>query len=332
MSRIVLLMLSAVLLPSLLVAAEEKESSGVIRVGMIGLDTSHVVRFTDIINAAKSGPAHRFKVVAAYPGGSPDLPISADRIEGFTKTLREKYQVEMVDSIEKLLKRVDVILLESVDGRPHLEQARPVIEAGKPLFIDKPIAASLADTIEIYELAARHKVPCFSSSSLRFKDTLHDLRGGNEEIGKLVRCDAFGPIKPLKGHPDLAFYGLHGIEMLFTVMGPGCKSVTWQKDGLVKGEWADGRVGTFSEGKYQVKVTGSKGATESGGGSYGPLITEVCKFFDSGKPPVSAEETINLFAFMVAAEQSRDRGHVAVSIQDVMDQARSVIRKRNAGR
>ena len=332
MSRIVLLMLSAVMLPRLTDAADGQNTKQVVRVGMIGLDTSHVVRFTDIINTAKSGPAVRFKVVAAYPGGSPDLPISADRIEGFTKTLREKYKVEMVDSIAELLKRVDVVLLESVDGRPHLEQARPVIEAGKPLFIDKPIAASLADTIEIYELAARHKVPCFSSSSLRFKDTLHDLRGGNQEIGQLKRCDAFGPIKPLKGHPILAFYGLHGIEMLFTVMGPGCKSVTWQKDGLIKGEWPDGRVGTFSDGKYLVKVTGSKGKTESGGGSYGPLITEICKFFDSGKAPVAAEETINLFAFMVAAEQSRDRGHVPVSIKDVMDQARAEIRKRNADR
>ncbi|MCH7725874.1 MAG: Gfo/Idh/MocA family oxidoreductase [Planctomycetes bacterium] len=296
---------------------------------MIGLDTSHVVRFTEIINNTKQGPAAGVKVVAAYRGGSPDLPISADRIDGFTKTLREKYQVEIVDSIDALLKRVDVILLESVDGRPHLEQARPVILAGKPLFIDKPIAASLADTIEIFELAQKHKVPVFSSSSLRFNDTLRGLRGGTPEIGKIVRCDAAGSINPLKGHPDLAFYGIHGIEMLFTVMGPGCKTVTWQKDGLVKGEWEDGRIGTFAKGSYKVKVTGTKGSAESGGGSYGPLINEICTFFKTGKPPVAAEETINLFAFIVAAQKSKDNGNVPVTINEVMEEARRVIKKRN---
>src|SRR5207248_7977569 len=133
--------------------------------------------------------------------GSPDLPISANRIAGFTKTLREEYKVEIVASIPDLLKKVDAVLLESVDGRPHLEQVRPVIEAGKPVFIDKPVAASLADTIEIFELAKKKKVPCFSSSSLRFSDKLKGL-ATDESIGKLQRCDTTGPVSPLKGHPE----------------------------------------------------------------------------------------------------------------------------------
>jgi hypothetical protein len=302
-----------------------------LRAGLIGLDTSHVVGFTEIINNADDRPVADIKVVAAYRGGRPDLPISANRIDGFTNTLRERYGVEIVDSIDELLKRVDVVLLESVDGRQHLEQARPVIEAGKPLFIDKPIAASLADTIEIFELARKHNVPCFSSSSLRFNEKLQSLRGGTPEIGNIVRCDATGPINPLEGHPDLAFYGIHGIEMLFTVMGPGCKRVTWQQDGLIKGEWEDGRIGTFAEGPYQVRVTGTKGNAESGGGSYGPLIAEIARFFKTGKPPVPAEETTNLFAFIAAAQESKDNGYVPVAIEEVMDEARQVIEKRNRG-
>src|SRR5262249_33187130 len=151
-------------------------------------------------------------------------------IENFTKTLRDKHNVEIVKSIPELLDKVDVVLLESVDGRPHLDQVKPVLKAGKPVFIDKPIAASLADTIEIFELAKKHKVPCFSSSSLRFSDKLKGLKD-DKSIGKLQRCDTTGPVSTLKGHPELFFYGIHGIEMLFTVLGPGCESVTW-KDGV----------------------------------------------------------------------------------------------------
>src|SRR5439155_20156913 len=96
------------------------------------------------------------RVVAAYPGGSQDIPSSRDRLEGYTKTLREEYKVEIVSSIKELLDKVDVVLLESVDGRPHLEQVRPVLEARKPVFIDKPVAGSLADAIQIFELAKKH--------------------------------------------------------------------------------------------------------------------------------------------------------------------------------
>jgi predicted dehydrogenase len=223
-------------------------------------------------------------------------------------------------------------LLESVDGRPHLEQARPVIEAGKTLFIDKPIAASLADVIEIYELAARHKVPCFSSSSLRFRKELQSLRGGNDEIGEIVRCDVGGSLSALPGHPELAFYGIHGIEMLFTVMGPGCETVTWQTDGLVQGVWKDGRIGTFRKGPTVLTVTGTKGKTECGGGNYAGLLAAMCTFFETGEPPVQPEETINLFAFIVAAQKSKDNGNIPVQVGAVMKEARKVIAERNKGK
>jgi predicted dehydrogenase len=308
-------------------AAEEKAPPP-LKVGIIGLDTSHVTAFTDLFNKkGNTGALANIRVVAAYPGGSPDLPISADRIEGFTKTLREKHGVEIVGSIPELLKKVDVVLLESVDGRVHLEQARPVFEARKPVFIDKPVAASLADTIEIFELASKHKAPCFSSSSLRFSDKLKGL-ASHPDIGRLKQCDTTGPVSPLKGHPELFFYGIHGIEMLFTVLGPGCESVRW-KDGVVTGTWKDGRVGTFrADKKYTARVTGDKGTAESGGGDYNGLVRAIAGFFRDGKPPVSAEETINLVAFMEAAEESKKNDGKDVSIAEVMKKARAVIEAR----
>jgi predicted dehydrogenase len=308
--------------------ASAQTKSGQLKVGIIGLDTSHVTAFTGLINKDNKGPLANLRIVAAYPGGSPDLDISANRIEGFTKTLREKYKVEIVDSIDELLKKVDAVLLESVDGRPHLEQARQVIKKGKPIFIDKPVAASLADTIEIFDLAKKYKVPCFSSSSLRFNDRLKGL-AQDLTLGKIQRCDAQGPVNPLKGHPELFFYGIHGIEMLFTVLGPGCKTVTW-KDGVVTGTWADGRIGTFRNAKgYKVTVTTEKGTASSGGGDYQDLVKEIAIFFRTGKAPVPAEETINLVAFMTAAEESKKAGGKPVSIESVMAGAQKEIDDRH---
>lgn len=134
-----------------------------IRVGIIGLDTSHVIAFTQSMNKKDAeGAMAAVEVVAAYPGGSPDIPSSRDRVEGYTKQLRDM-GVEIVGSVDELLPKVDAVLLESVDGRPHLEQARPVFKAGKPVFIDKPVAGTLADAVTIYRLAAAANVPCFSS-------------------------------------------------------------------------------------------------------------------------------------------------------------------------
>jgi predicted dehydrogenase len=308
--------------------AQGQKKPALLKVGIIGLDTSHVVAFTNLINKGDKGPLRNMRVVAAFPAGSPDLPISADRLAGFTRTLREKHRVEIVDSIEELLKKVDVVLLESVDGRPHLEQVRPVLRAGKPVFIDKPIAASLADTIEIFELARKHKVPCFSSSSLRFSERLRGL-AKDPKVGTIKRCDTTGPISPLKGHPELFFYGIHGIEMLFTVLGPGCESVTW-KGGVVTGVWKDGRIGTFRAAKgYKATVTGDKGTAESDGGTYQDLVREIGTFFRTGKPPVPADETINLVAFMVAAEESKKAGGKPVTIDSVMKRARREIAARH---
>ena len=184
------------------------------RIGMIGLDTSHVIAFTKVLNDT-SDPNHvpGCKVVVGYPGGSPDIESSHTRVEKYTNQLRDQYGLEIVDSIETLCEKVDVVMLESVDGRPHLEQVKPVFAAGKPVFIDKPFAGSLADAIEIFRLADKHNVPCFSSSSLRFSSGIISMRN-SEKVGKVLGCDAWSPCKFEPHHPDLYWYGVHGVEIL----------------------------------------------------------------------------------------------------------------------
>jgi predicted dehydrogenase len=317
--------------------AGQQADKPLLKAGIIGLDTSHVVAFTKILNNPKNeGDLAGIRVVAAYPGGSPDIPASKDRLEGFTKTLREKHEVEIVDSIDALLKKVDVVLLESVDGRPHLEQVKPVLKAGKPVFIDKPVAGSLADAIQIYDLAKQYKVPVFSSSSLRFYPGISSMRD-NPKVGEVLGCDAFGPCSLEPHHPDLFWYGIHGVEALFTIMGTGCESVArvhTRDTDLVTGTWKGGRIGTFrgirkGAGGYGATVFGSKGVVPASmaGGGYEPLLREIGKFFRTGKPPVSAEETIEIFAFMEAADESKRKAGAPVTIAEVMAKAREQIGK-----
>jgi hypothetical protein len=315
---------------------QDDQSSKPLRAGIIGLDTSHVVAFTQLLNAPKPKPELAgVRVVAAYPGGSPDLPASHVRVAGYTKELRDKFDVAIVGSIDELLTRVDVVLLESVDGRPHLEQAKPVFQARKPMFIDKPVAGSLADAIAIFELAQATNTPCFSSSSLRFSAGIAGMRQ-NAKVGDVLGCDAYGPCSLEEHHPDLFWYGVHGVEALFTIMGTGCERVTRiQTEGteLAAGVWKGGRIGTFrglrqGHHDYGATVFGTKGVAPSGGyGGYEPLVVEIVKFFKTGKPPVNAVETLEIFAFMEAADESKRQGGKPVALESVMARARASLSK-----
>lgn len=302
-----------------------------LRGGMIGLDTSHVVAFTGLLNDPKKakGVLSNVKITAAYPGGSKDIPSSIDRVEGYTATLRDKHGVKICDSIEAMLEDVDVVFLESVDGRPHLAQIRPVLAAKKPVFVDKPVAGSLADAILIYELAAKSGVPIFSSSSLRYSQSTMGARN-TAAVGDVLGAIAFSPCSLEEHHPDLFWYGVHGVESLFTIMGTGCKSVSRFHSpdfDVVTGMWADGRMGTFRgirKGKadYGATVFGSKSIYHATGYSgYQPLVEKICQFFQDNKPPVSSQETIEMFAFMEAADESKRRGGAVVTIEEVMAKA-----------
>ena len=316
------------------VPAEELKK---LRAGIIGLDTSHVVAFSQILNDPDPKPdVANCRIVAAYPKGSPDIESSVSRVPGYITEV-QKHGVEIVDSIDALLKVVDVVFLETNDGRPHLEQVLPVLKAGKPVFIDKPIAASLADAIAIFEASQQYKVPLFSSSSLRFSEGPQALRNG--KIGKILGCDTYSPCSLEKTHPDLYWYGIHGVETLFTVMGPGCESVTRTSTpgiDLAVGQWKEGRVGTFRgirNGKsgYGGTAFGVDGIEQVGSyGGYRPLLVEIVKFFRTGVVPVTPEETLEIYAFMEAADESKRQGGVPVTLESVMAKARAEVKARPA--
>ncbi len=318
-------------------AAAADEKTETLRAGMIGLDTSHVIAFTQLFNDPDAtGNRAKVRVTAGYPGGSEDIASSRDRVEGFTDRLRGK-GVTIYDSIPEMLENVDVVLLESVDGRVHLEQVIPVFEAGLPVFIDKPLAGSLTDVLAIADLAERYDVAWFSSSALRFSPGILDFRDGNERTGSVLGVNSWGPASIEPTHPDLFWYGVHGVETLFTIMGPGCVEVTRvHQDGTDKvvGVWDDGRIGSFrgirdGRSAFGATVFGTSGIAQAGEyEGYGPLIEAMAAFFVLDELPVEADETINLFAFMEAADESKRRGGEPVSLDSVLEEARAGVSER----
>ena len=306
----------------ILLACAAMAGAADIRIGIIGTDTSHVPAFTQLLNGDPSLPDHiaGARVVAAFKGGSPDVENSANRVEQYAEQIHSKFGVEIVPDIATLLTKVDAVILSSIDGRVHLEQARPVIAAHKPLFIDKPLASTLEDALEIARLAKDAGVPWFSSSTLRFGEIAAEAK-----FPDITGATTFGP-GPFEPHHklDLSWYAIHPVELLFTIMGPGCESVTrtaTENADVIVGRWKDGRIGTvrairpYSE--YGAVVFRPKEIVEikpQGAGSYRPLVVEIVKFFQTGKPPVPNDETLEIFAFLDAAQKSKEQGGKPMSV------------------
>lgn len=299
------------------------------KLGLIGLDTSHVIIFSDEFNNPEA--KHHIdgaRVVAAFPGGSPDLPSSIDRVPGYTQELREKYGVQIMDSIEAVVAASDAILHTSLDGRTHLEQFKRIAAAGpgKPVFVDKPFALSMAEAKAIFAVAAQHGCPIFTSSSLRFSGAL--TRVVTPATRPTIKGAQFhGPAAFEKTNPGFYWYGIHPIEMLYTTMGTGCRSVRsvgLENHDVITGVWADGRIGTVQTnrtGNYEYtglihfeKNTALINVQAETKSFFTCLAEVILEFIRTRVPPVTAAETIELIRFIEAANESRAHDGRAVPL------------------
>lgn len=296
-----------------------------LRIGLIGLDTSHAVAFTRILNdASHKDHIKGGRVVAAYRGGSPDVFLSYSRIDGFEAELRKYPEIVFHETIESLAATVDAVMILSVDGRKHLEQARRVFPTGKPVFIDKPLAGNLREAIEIMELARRIGVPCFSTSSRRYSPSLEPVL--TSKYGRLQGASSYGPAMIEPNHPDLYFYGIHAVEGLYTAMGAGCQTVVrthTEETDVVTGVWSDGRVGTVhgmrnAKSGYGLTLYGTEAVVhETAQMTYVPMLRDILVFFRTGVSPVPAEVTLEIMAFMEAADESKRRGGAPVPLEEI---------------
>lgn len=289
-----------------------------LKLGMIGLDTSHCGAFTDLLNN-ESNPHHieGAEIVAAFPGGSDAFGMSKNRIETITAEMKDKYNIPIVNTIEEAVENMDGVFLESVDGRQHLEQFEKIAHFGKPVFIDKPFATTRAEAAKILELSEKHNSPVYSCSSIRYASGVGTLAEGKKVMG----CEAFGPMDILDDFPGLFWYGIHSAEVLFSKMGRGCVSVTVEKTetaDVVTGIWDDGRAGTLYG--YRVKDVYDFGCTvfttegilhAVAGGEppyYALMMPHIVEFFRTGKSPIDLNETLEITAFLEAANESRETG------------------------
>lgn len=305
-----------------------QDEQAIIRVGMIGLDTSHCIAFTKLLNDdSQKDFLPGFRVTVVYPQGSPDIESSTSRVPKYTDDI-QKLGVRLVDDLPQMIDQVDAVLLETNDGRPHLEQIVPVLQAGKPCFVDKPMAGSLSDCIAMFRLAEHYQTPIFSSSSLRYGQSTQAVRNGS--IGQVTGCDTWSPCRLEPTHPDLFWYGIHGVESLFTVMGKDVVSVVrTQTDStdVVVGTWADGRIGTFRglrSGKAGYGGTAFGSTAQAAVGSYdgyAPLVSEITKFFRTRETPIEPAETLAIYAFMEAADECVRQNGQRIAIEDVMQRA-----------
>ena len=318
-----------------------------VRVGVLGLDNYQAVAYTQLFNNPKAtGDLSGLRVVAAYASpASDDIEESKISLPKWKEQI-VKFDVKLVDSIEELLRQCDAVMIMSLDGRKHREQAAAVLKAGKRLYIGRPLAARWDDAVAIVRLAEETKTPCWTSSQHRFSPGFIGMRN-HPEVGKVLGCDVYGgcPVHP--SHADLYWHALHGIETLYAIMGPGCVTVSCTSTPhaeVITGVWEDGRVGTYrgiKKGalKYSATVFGDKGVSVAGVYGHGvpnkgivPLndkymgyegiAIEMAKFFKGGPAPVSLAETLEIFAFMEAAQQSKQNQSVPVRVADILKKTR----------
>lgn len=293
-----------------------------IRLGLVDFDTSHAVEFTKRLNhvdIAEDQWVEGAKVVAGVPGKS---LIAPETIPKNAETLR-KYGVEILDDPADLFGKIDAVLVESVDGGVHVERALPFIERGMPTYVDKPFACSLADAKAMAELAARKHVPLMSSSSLRYAPEVVAAKAAGGIVG--VSTHGPAPTHPTR-NPGLFHYGIHPVEMLFTLMDPGCERLAClsRPEGeVVTGIWAGGRLGTVrgirkGQQAYGFTLFGDKGVTTQGVSTqfiYRELLKQVVKMFETKEMPIDLRETLEIVAFIEAAKASGEGGGVPVEVK-----------------
>lgn len=293
------------------------------QIGMIGLDTSHCPAFVKLLNDS----AHEFhvcgaQIVKAFPGGSKDFSLSHSRVGQFSAELKA-LGIQICDSIEETAGGMDAFFLESVDGRQHLEQFKILAQFGKPVFIDKPFACSLEDALAIAQIAGERNIPVMTASAIRYAKGIDGLL---EDGAAAQSCEAFGPMAILSDYRDYFWYGIHSAEVLYAMMGQGCKTVqtfNTEKIDLIVGMWHGGRIGTIrgnrtGAGNFGCTVTTGK-ITKAGFASgevpyYALMLNKIIPFFQTGKSPIDIEESLEIIAFLDAASQSLAGGGKAVNI------------------
>jgi predicted dehydrogenase len=295
-----------------------------LKIGMIGLDTSHAPAFARCFNKADHAEhIAGARVTVGYPGGSSDFDLSINRVEGYTKQLRDEFDVNIVDSPEAVAEQADLVFIMTCDGRAHRGLFERVVKFGKPTFIDKPMATSAADASAMFQLAKQDNVTLMSCSSLRYAQPLADALDHCGDLGAIVGCDVFGPMEIHPPLPGLFWYGIHSVEMVNRIMGRGCKQVgvTTIRDGdVLTLAYEDGRVAVVrglrkGHHKFGATIHREKGpqlvnASDTKRSYYASMLDAVMRSLPNKKSDVEAQDTMEIMRILEAGNKARESGMV----------------------
>lgn len=307
------------------------------RIGAIGIDSSHTPVFTKAINALHKEGKTKCQVTAFWDPGTHEWqhPAGPEQSKKDVAKWREDTIAEgakQVDSLDALLSQVDGVMVLNINGHRHLELAIGPIAKGMPTYIDKPLTCSIDQAKALLSMTRQYKARAYSASSLRFITEIPKL--DKEKLGDIVAIDAFGNGEVLDMMPDLWHYGCHSIEMVDAIFkwsgqGPGVKRVSAIKKGdatsgyhLLDMEYRDGRIVRIRcdrDGAWAFGATvhGKKGVQQfvvDFAPVYGRLVAGMVKFFEGGEPPVSLRDIVENVAVMQAGNESIAKGGEWVEI------------------
>lgn len=297
---------------------------GALKIGVIGTDTSHSTAFTELLN----NPDHAFhvpggRVISAFAGGSEDFELSRTRVGQFAAKLQTLYGVKMRTQPEQVAEEADAILLLAADGRFHKEMFEKIARFRKPVFIDKPFAVSYSDAKAMADMASEAGIPIMSSSALRYEKTLTDELERSEG-GSITGAACYGPMAMESTQEGYFWYGIHSIEMLYAIMGTGCRYVNATSTGepgneeLIVAEWDHGKLGTVRGSRFAgtpfaalIHREEKHVFVDIAAGSkpfYASLLEQVMTFFRGESHPLDISITLEIMRFIEAANESRATG------------------------
>ena len=284
-------------------------------IGIIGLDTSHSIEFPRRMQAPDCEtklrvPGMRAKTCLRFPTRFTDEEILDRR-----QAQLEAWGVIVTRDLDKALEGCDAFMIEINDPALHLEWFEKCARAGKPVFIDKPLADSSANGREIVRIARRNHIPLFSASSLRFVGALADACTA---MPNPVLVSTYGPLGKAPAGSSIVWYGVHAFEMLQRALGRGAEEVRTHRDALgvtcIVG-YPDARRGivelTEKSGIYggclRTLETSVPFVVEMHH-AYTEQLVDVLAFFRGGEPSLQLEDTLEVMALLDAAERSLQSG------------------------
>lgn len=322
---------------------------------MLGMDNYQGIAFAQLFNnPAAEGDLAGVFVNTAFPVTSeyPESPELTARWLEQAKAFYQKPnkpgapippQLIVVDSIDELLAKCDCVIMAGLDGRQHLAQATAVLNAGKPLFITRPVASSIDDAAKIFALAKQTGTPCWSSSQHRFSPGFSGMRN-HPDVGKVIGVDVYGGYEANRPDSDSLILPLHSIEALYAMIGNrGVQTVSCtETPSAVTATllWKDGRIGNYRgirQGavKYSATVFGDTGVSIAGIYGHGipvagvaptndkymgyeGIAIEIAKAFKNRTIPVAHEETLEIFAVCKAMQLSAAQNGNRIQISEIL--------------